>query len=170
MNEGQNCWRSCGKLQGPCAWCGTAGMCCKIGWKGNGCDGSMGTTRYHGCVRGKGNWGGLVSTIQYHTIQSYLDVTEASVIRLKNVGKNCWRSCGKKQGPCAWCGTQGMCCRIGWKKGNGCDGEMGTTAGYHSCVKGKGNLGGLVSNFTDFRQSTTGNVLPVTHYSNINFK
>ena len=40
-NEGIDCWNGCGRRQGECAWCGD-GMCCRLGWKGNGCDGKMG--------------------------------------------------------------------------------------------------------------------------------
>ena len=52
-NEGLDCWGACGNQQGPCSWCGARGMCCKVGVTGNGCDGIMGTTGYHGCVGGK---------------------------------------------------------------------------------------------------------------------
>ncbi len=40
--EGEDCWIDCGQKQGPCEWCGSAGMCCQQGVLGNGCDGSIG--------------------------------------------------------------------------------------------------------------------------------
>ena len=35
-----------------------------------------------------------------------------SLGKLKNLGKECWTAggCGR-DGPCAWCGTEGLCCR-----------------------------------------------------------
>ena len=53
----------------------------------------------------------------------------------KNLGKNCWGACGRKDGFCSWCGTEGLCCRKGWT-GNGCDGKMGGNG--HACVKRQG--------------------------------
>jgi len=53
-NAGQDCWSSCGSVQGPCAWCGTKGYCCtkKSGWDdtSNGCDGTFGGAGRHECV------------------------------------------------------------------------------------------------------------------------
>ena len=53
-NAGQDCWFSCGSVQGPCAWCGTKGYCCtkKSGWDdtSNGCDGTFGGAGRHECV------------------------------------------------------------------------------------------------------------------------
>ena len=42
---------------------------------------------------------------------------------LKNGGEDCWDECNSQGGKCAWCGTDGWCCRKGedWI-GNGCDG------------------------------------------------
>ena len=40
VNESIECWAACG-AQGPCSWCGI-GMCCRKGWVGNGCDGTLG--------------------------------------------------------------------------------------------------------------------------------
>ena len=54
--------------------------------------------------------------------------------RYKNYGLDCWNGCSSKQGQCAWCGTEGMCCRIGWT-GNGCDGNMGIKDLGHVCVE-----------------------------------
>merc|ERR1712066_476384 len=86
-NLGKDCWTGCKYKQGRCNWCGTSGMCCRIGWTGNGCDGTMGNKLYHMCV----------------------ERTE-----YMNLGKDCWYACGKKEGRCNWCGTPGLCCRIGW--------------------------------------------------------
>ena len=41
-HEGEDCWVDCGQKGGPCEWCGSAGMCCKQGVLGDGCDGSIG--------------------------------------------------------------------------------------------------------------------------------
>ena len=51
--------------------------------------------------------------------------------------KNCWRPCGKKGGKCSWCGTNGFCCRKGWKD---CPMKLRAVSlhSYHSCVDGKG--------------------------------
>merc|ERR1711959_376991 len=51
MNAGKDCWAPCSKKQGKCAWCGTAGFCCRKGWKGNGCTGAMGINNRHTCVQ-----------------------------------------------------------------------------------------------------------------------
>ena len=46
--------------------------------------------------------------------------------QLRNVGIGCWNPCGKKQGPCLWCGRDGMCCKQDNKWiGDGCDGTIG---------------------------------------------
>ena len=51
---------------------------------------------------------------------------------LKNTGKDCWDECSQKDGPCTWCGTEGLCCRKGYT-GNGCNGQMGGDS-MHMCV------------------------------------
>ena len=51
---------------------------------------------------------------------------------LENGGQDCWGGCNKKQGKCAWCGTNGWCCRESWI-GNGCDGTLGGP-NQHLCV------------------------------------
>ena len=51
-----------------------------------------------------------------------------------NEGKNCYSNCGNQQGPCSWCGREGLCCRIGSDYiGNGCDGKLGGQ-NRHECV------------------------------------
>jgi len=55
------------------------------------------------------------------------------VTTLMNTGEDCWHECGSKEGPCSWCGTEGLCCRKGWT-GNGCSGNMGGDD-MHMCVK-----------------------------------
>ena len=68
-----------------------------------------------------------------------------------NAGKDCFQKCAKKQGPCKWCGKEGMCCshsifankirwgrkKIGFK--NGCDGTFGGKT-RHECAVKPGNL------------------------------
>merc|ERR1712166_609003 len=49
-NGGKDCWNGCNKKQGKCTWCGTDGFCCRMGWIGNGCDGSFGGAYGHQCV------------------------------------------------------------------------------------------------------------------------
>lgn len=51
LHNQANCWNRCGKIQGPCTWCGT-GSCCKKGHtdKSRGCDGSFGGNGYHACA------------------------------------------------------------------------------------------------------------------------
>ena len=56
-----------------------------------------------------------------------------TISALKNTGKSCWVECGAKEGPCYWCGTEGLCCRKG-RTGNGCSGIMGVD-GMHVCVR-----------------------------------
>ncbi|CAD7944073.1 unnamed protein product [Amoebophrya sp. A120] len=45
-----DCWNHCDHENGPCAACGTGGMCCRIGFEGNGCNGSIGGSGFHTCV------------------------------------------------------------------------------------------------------------------------
>ena len=47
---GQYCWVECNWLLGPCNWCGTQGMCCRVGTEGNGCDGTMGGHGHYYCT------------------------------------------------------------------------------------------------------------------------
>ena len=49
-NAGEECWWECNKQQGKCDWCGTEGWCCRMNWKGNGCDGSIGGANNHQCT------------------------------------------------------------------------------------------------------------------------
>ena len=55
-NKGKDCWKGCEKTQGRCEWCGTEGWCCRLGWEGNGCDGSMGAEGMGHVCTGKGNY------------------------------------------------------------------------------------------------------------------
>ena len=114
LNAGKDCWGGCGRRQGPCDWCGS-GLCCRKGWwdTRNGCDGSIGED-------GKG-----------HVCAPVPNLNE-----LRNAGKDCWRGCGRQQGPCDWCGS-GFCCRKGWwDKRNGCDGSIGEDGKGHVCAPG----------------------------------
>ena len=55
--------------------------------------------------------------------------------KLKNTGLDCWPPCSGQQGPCSWCGTEGMCCtmKTGWSDtSNGCDGTFGGET-KHEC-------------------------------------
>ena len=70
-----------------------------------------------------------------------IDDNSVTTNRIENEGKDCWNGCKKTQGECEWCGTEGWCCRLGWK-GNGCDGSMGAFGMGHVCTS-KGNLLGI---------------------------
>jgi len=53
-----------------------------------------------------------------------------------SIGVSCWAKCGRKQGPCAWCGAKGYCCtkKSGWTDtSNGCDGTFGGVR-MHECA------------------------------------
>ena len=53
-----------------------------------------------------------------------------------NTGLDCWGHCSEQQGPCSWCGSEGMCCtkKPGWTDtSNGCDGTFGGET-EHECV------------------------------------
>ena len=54
-NSGQDCWNHCNYIEGHCNWCGKDGLCCKKGWVGNECDGSIGGLNKHSCVLNPGN-------------------------------------------------------------------------------------------------------------------
>ena len=58
--------------------------------------------------------------------------------KLKNAGLDCWNHCSDQQGPCSWCGTEGMCCTIkhGWTDtSNGCDGSFGGATRHECAIK-----------------------------------
>ena len=52
INEGEDCWRKCNGVDGRCPFCGSEGLCCRIGnkWKRNECDGTIGGSYFHECV------------------------------------------------------------------------------------------------------------------------
>ena len=43
------CYYECGNHGGKCDWCKEDIMCCKKGYKENGCDGIIGCSGYHCC-------------------------------------------------------------------------------------------------------------------------
>jgi len=50
-NIGEECWYSCDRNSGDCDnFCGQEAICCREGWKENGCDGAMGGDICHICV------------------------------------------------------------------------------------------------------------------------
>ena len=58
---------------------------------------------------------------------------------IQNEGMNCWKHCQKRQGPCSWCGAQGMCCtqKPGWSDmSNGCDGTFGGRKAHECALTG----------------------------------
>ena len=64
-----------------------------------------------------------------------------SGLNLMNADKQCWYSCGGKQGKCSWCGSDGWCCRkngndpywLPTAQSNGCDGTFGGS-NQHQCA------------------------------------
>jgi len=53
--------------------------------------------------------------------------------KVKNLGAECWDSCGGKEGSCPdFCGENGFCCRKDWKYKE-CDGTLGV-GDKHTCV------------------------------------
>ena len=64
-----------------------------------------------------------------------------SGLNLMNAGKECWYHCWQMQGKCAWCGSDGWCCRkngnnpywLPTAQSNGCDGTFGGED-KHRCV------------------------------------
>ena len=63
QNEGAGCWSGCGSQQGPCAWCGPNGMCCRKGYNGDGCDGTVGGDTGHQCVAASNTNGNIILTV-----------------------------------------------------------------------------------------------------------
>ena len=55
---------------------------------------------------------------------------------LENSGENCWTACHENPGKCDWCGTEGLCCRKGFKV-NECDGLAGVESEHQCILKGK---------------------------------
>ena len=58
-----------------------------------------------------------------------------------NTGKDCWSYCNGQQGPCSWCGSEGMCCtqKSGYPASNGCDGSFGGQT-MHECALKPGKI------------------------------
>ena len=70
MNNGVDCLQKCNNKIGKCYWCGT-GYCCKLGEKGNGCDGIMGHPEIYTCSHSKWQVSGIryvLSTYQWRII------------------------------------------------------------------------------------------------------
>ena len=64
---------------------------------------------------------------------------------ITRAGTECWDICGKRGGPCSWCGPTGFCCRRGWDThvcGPGVRGQDGGMHAYHGCVHGNGCTAG----------------------------
>ena len=56
-NEGEDCWKDCGKEEGKCSWCGSMGYCCRKDYtESNHCDGTFGGEDKHVCVKPPGNY------------------------------------------------------------------------------------------------------------------
>ena len=61
-----------------------------------------------------------------------IDITTDPIPIRQNVGQSCLSVCDK-DGPCFWCGLEGMCCKRG-RIVNGCDGKIGGVD-EHECAK-----------------------------------
>ena len=49
VNQGKVCISECNEM-GPCPYCGREGLCCRIGYIGDGCDGKVGGQNGYECV------------------------------------------------------------------------------------------------------------------------
>ena len=80
--------------------------------------------------------------MRYHTFQDFKSrfVCICNVATLENENKDCWRNCNFQQGPCNWCGLNGMCCKQG-VIGNGCDGTFGGENAHACAMKSSKSLG-----------------------------
>jgi hypothetical protein len=160
LNQGKGCWSGCRRKQGPCTWCGSEGSCCRLGWrdKRNGCDGSFGIPRKgHVCVSNAAcsSFTSAKSCPDLRCVWSSGACQSPSSLGVKNYGKGCWWGCGRKQGPCNWCGT-GSCCRFGWRdKRNGCDGTLGIPRMGHVCTANPAILKTTTSTMTTTTTTTT---------------
>ena len=85
----------------------------------------------------------------------YKQILSLKEPELANDGEDCWENCIYKQGPCGWCGKEGMCCsqKSDWEvdddyysyelgsywKGheNGCDGTFGGLTRFECVLKQK---------------------------------
>ena len=71
---------------------------------------------------------------------SYEQILSIKEPELANDGEECWENCKYKQGPCKWCGREGMCCsQASWYKPfkNGCDGTFGSETRFECVLKPK---------------------------------
>ena len=57
---------------------------------------------------------------------------------LANIGEECKSQYGCEEGPCASCGSEGLCCKKG-SSGSGCSGLVGGTT-RHECTGHKGKI------------------------------
>uniref|UniRef100_A0A7M5V0F7 Peptidase S1 domain-containing protein n=1 Tax=Clytia hemisphaerica TaxID=252671 RepID=A0A7M5V0F7_9CNID len=104
IKELRNEGQECWQL--PSAFCGKNSVCSREGWPGSQ-NAAFPCYNKHCC-------------------------TEPALV--KNIGRDCWESCGGKGGQChAFCGVNGRCCRKGWFD-PGCQGMAAACNGYHCCT------------------------------------
>ena len=155
-HNGEDCWYACTNMnmanEGRCGYCGTGGMCCKKGSRKNGCDGSFGGNSRHECVpfTGAGNFlcvykhrfpqailylfvFCIISTNDIYYVLDHLTGSPDETDGMKNVGQRCHGRCGSRSGPCSWCGSEGMCCKLGLYE-NGCH-SVGVGGGHQCTMK-----------------------------------
>jgi len=118
QREGSKCYDDCAKLGGYCHYCGSGGLCCKMGaqYAYGPCSGNTGWADKWRCIKNPG-------------------LATGDVAKVNNGNKKCFDACGKKMGPCNFCGPDGLCCKKGYA-GNGCDGKIGKTDKYRCIWKG----------------------------------
>jgi hypothetical protein len=81
-NFRKDCWDKCGGKKGQgktCTFCGT-GLCCRWGWKKNGCNGKMGLRKSHTCVP---------NPKQTKCYSKVTPPTEAGKVKCSQCGKPC---------------------------------------------------------------------------------
>jgi len=126
-HAGENCWYNCNDTQGQCDWCGNDGWCCRKEFYGNGCDGFIGGTNQHECVKVCNNLENLVnnhrannglSRLPCHDKPRYF--AEQHVYDLRKPSGSCsgdlhyWKSSGKTGGrPCIQADCQLMKLHLG---------------------------------------------------------
>jgi len=107
-NLGGKCWTQCGKGDGHCPQhCGSA-LCCRKGYKGNGCDGKMGGALWHMCFDPKATFAAqLKGSAKQGATQGAKLAKKAANVR--PVSSECLaikeaHVCTSSKHKCVWCG------------------------------------------------------------------
>merc|ERR1711868_310696 len=70
---------------------------------------------YTSCTTVAHNHLWCATTSDYNKDKKWGDCGEATGVPFRTNTKDCWYNCGVSGGKCDWCGTNGYCCRKGWK-------------------------------------------------------